>query len=82
MTDIERKILRHSLGLDGKTKRSYRNRFCAGPGTDSYPHCEALVSAGFMDKRPSDNPSSGLSIYYVTAAGQDALVKEPKLPPH
>ena len=68
----ERDILRHALGL-GRSNREYRNHFVTGPGSTDYPHCEALVAAGLMTKRPGHPLSGGDPIYYVTEAGRAAL---------
>jgi len=78
MTDPERKIMMHALGLDSRAAllgrgHDYRNRFSTSADTDAYPHCESLVASGWMTKRPSNNLSSDISIYSVTVAGKTAL---------
>ena len=73
MTEKQRDILRHALGL-GRERNSYRNHFVTGPGSDDYDDCEALVAAGLMSKRGGGPLSGGDPVYRVTDAGQDALV--------
>lgn len=73
MTDAERSIILHSLGLtprgSGRLRRwSYRNYFCA-----SMPHnlCDGLCAAGFM--RASIVINHGANrLYHVTDAGAAA----------
>lgn len=71
MTNEERDILRHALGL-ARSGREYRNHFVTGPGSTDYPHCEALVTAGLMTRREGCALSGGDPIYTVTAAGRVA----------
>jgi hypothetical protein len=72
MNTEQHQILRHALGL-GRSSREYRNHFVTGPGSTDYPHCEALVAAGLMTKRPGHALSGGDPIYSVTDAGRTAL---------
>ena len=48
LTDKQRHILRHSLGLTSPNRREYRNHFCTGPGSKDYSDCMALVESGHM----------------------------------
>lgn len=70
-------ILRHALGL-GRSDREYRNHFVTGPGSTDYPHCEALVKAGFMTRREGSELSGGDLIYLVTEAGRIAVRMKPR----
>lgn len=72
MTNEQREVMRHALGL-GRGSREYRNHFVTGPGTTDYPHCEALVAAGLMKRRDGNPLSGGDPIYSVTEAGRVAL---------
>jgi hypothetical protein len=77
-------ILRHSIGLVGKSFRrplawwldddNHRNHFAADPcGTDA-PDLEVLVSLGFMERgRPIPG---GLVYFHVTEAGIRAVLEE------
>lgn len=75
MTDEQLAILKHALGFDrGDTE--YRNHFVTGPGSSDYPHCEALVSEGFMRRSGPSVLSGGDYVYSVTNKGRDALHTE------
>ena len=80
ITDRQRDILRHALGVGRGRTAGWRNYFCTGPGSDDYDDCEALVAAGLMTKRSGGPLSGGDPVYRVTDAGQDALVGRPKPP--
>ncbi len=72
MTEAQREIMRHTLGLNRRDSE-YRNHFVTGPGSADYPHCEAMVAAGLMEKRTGNVLSGGDDIYSVTDAGRAAL---------
>ncbi len=40
--------LRHMLGVSGRSRRGYRNYYCAGP--NDVPSMERLRAAGFVEK--------------------------------
>ncbi len=83
ITDKQRDILRHALGVGRGRTTGWRNHFCTGPGSDDYADCEALVAAGLMTKRSGGPLSGGDPVYRVTDAGQDLLVGRPQHPiPH
>lgn len=63
-------ILRHALGLQRGVRGYSRNHFVTGPGSSDYPHCEALVEAGLMIKKPGHPLSGGDPVYHVTEAGK------------
>ena len=69
-------ILQHSLGLDKYGKgRQYRNHFCTGIGSTDYPGCQLLVSMGFMTEHSGSELSGGDSIFCVTQAGIEYVVR-------
>jgi hypothetical protein len=72
MTDEQREIMRHALGLNRRGSE-YRNYFVTGPGSTDYPHIEALVAAGMMTKRAGNVLSGYDDTYMVTDAGRAAL---------
>lgn len=69
-SDEEIGILKHSLGLD-RSKKEYRNYFCAEPGHSDYPHIEQLVMAGMMEKEDENNVRQ--STFVVTAYGKTSV---------
>jgi hypothetical protein len=54
-------LARHALGLPNERRRSYRNRFCCGPGHADYEEWRAMVIAGAARQFP------------LTARGRDSL---------
>ena len=48
ISDKQRDILRHALGVGRGRTAGWRNHFCTGPGSDDYSDCEALVAAGLV----------------------------------
>jgi len=74
ITEAQREILRHALGVGRGRTAGWRNHFCTGPGSEDYDDCEALVAAGMMTKRSGGPLSCGDPVYRVTDAGQDVLV--------
>lgn len=72
MTNEQREIMRHTLGLS-RGNREYRNYFVTDSGTTDYPHCEALVAAGFMTRREGNALSGNSPVFSVTEAGRAAL---------
>ena len=83
ITEAQRDILRHALGVGRGRTAGWRNHFVTGPGCTDYADCEALVAAGLMTKRSAGPLSGGDPVYRVTDAGQDVLVGRPRNPiPH
>jgi hypothetical protein len=72
-------ILRHSLGLGDKGRGlAYRNHFVAGPGSDDYDDCMALVRDGLMTHRKGSALSSWDDVFTVTEAGRLAARAQPQ----
>lgn len=85
MTAIDRQIdlSRHALGLDGRRKTSYRNRFVIGPGSEDYAAWMAMVEAGDATRRDGATvPFGGCDVFYLTEQGaKKALNRGEKLDP-
>jgi len=76
MTDKQRKLARHALGLPNKKNTSYRNRFCTGPGSEDYQEWQEMVAHGEAIRR--DGPLwGGDSMFFLTLKAALA-VREPK----
>ncbi len=56
MTDRQRQIARHMLGL-GNAKRSYRNRFFAAEGHRDYATLVEMESAGLVTRWLRSGPN-------------------------
>lgn len=50
MTPSQREMARHALGLDGKRRRSYRNRYTAGLGTTQEDEWNDLCRRGLAER--------------------------------
>lgn len=60
-------MLRHSLGLDSRHKKPYRNHYCAELDD---PDCVKLVELGLFEPIRTGIPMGGLVVWRVTEAGQ------------
>jgi hypothetical protein len=75
ITDEERDIIIHSLGLTPRGRRrrrwSFRSHYCAGVGTDQERTVIAMAERGLM--RAGAVINNGTSrFYYVTRGGAEA----------
>ncbi|CUA90167.1 hypothetical protein Ga0061061_11193 [Chelatococcus sambhunathii] len=84
LTERQRHLARHALGLPNRSRRSYRNHFVAGPGHGDYDDWMAMVSAGAARRRDgSTSPlTGGDDLFWLTADGARAgLARGEKLDP-
>lgn len=70
LTDEERDLLRHALGLD-RTRVSYRNHYSVSPTAATYPLCQRLLAKGLLERSASYTET--MILFHVTDAGK-ALV--------
>ncbi len=76
MTEQQRQLARHALGLPNKNNTTYRNHYCTGSGDDGHAEWEDLVSCGLAIKRTSDL-WGGDDMFHLTLAGA-LLARDPK----
>jgi hypothetical protein len=69
LTDEQKHVLRHSLGLDGRTDKPHRNYYAANEG---HEECEALTEMGLMKYVGSPGWTT-LHYYKVTMDGMKLL---------
>jgi len=70
MTDRQRELARHALGLPNKMRMSYRNRFVAGVGHDDYADWAQMVTDGDAEMRDGSTlPYAGDSLFWLTDSG-------------
>lgn len=69
MTDEQIALARHALGLNGRCKMSYRNRFVAGPGHSDYDNWLAMVEAGEAIRRQGSELTGGDDWFRLTFKG-------------
>lgn len=77
MTPRQKELARHALGLDGTRKRSYRNRFFAGPGHDDFEDWCDMVLAGYARGSQPD-PERGRTdhAFWLTRKGAHAALNK------
>lgn len=76
MTDKQRELARHALGLPNKKNTTHRNYFVIGVGSDGHNEWMKLVTQGLAIKRTAE-PFAGDDLFYLTMDGA-RLVLEPK----
>ena len=80
MTEKQRELARHALGLPNKTRTSYRNHFCAGAEHSDYPEWVAMVEQGDAIHREGSVLSGGDDWFWLTDKGaMAALLPREKL---
>lgn len=68
MTDRQRELARHALGLPNQQNTSYRNRFCAGLGHGDYADWLNMVEAGYA-VRQTGTIWGDDEMFYLTLKG-------------
>lgn len=66
MTERQKGLARHALGLPNKSHTSYRNHFCAGPGHNDWQDWLDLVSKGLARTSGPSQMLGGDSMFYLT----------------
>lgn len=74
MSPEQRDLARHALGLDGRRKLSYRNRFVTGPGSTDYENWLQMVSNGFAWRRAGSALTGGDDLFGLTSIGAQAAL--------
>lgn len=69
MTDQQRELARHALGLPNKVHRSYHNRFVTGKGSTDYPHWLSMYEMGFASRSRGGPLTGGDDLFCLTRAG-------------
>lgn len=75
MTPEKRNLARHALGLDTRSKQSYRNRFVTGRGTADHPVWMQMVKDGLAWRRPGSELTGGDDLFGMTLLGARAVLK-------
>jgi hypothetical protein len=70
MTPKQIELARHALGLPHISRKSYRNRFVAGPGHDDYEEWMAMVASGDAMRRDGKTVCfGGDDLFWLTKKG-------------
>jgi hypothetical protein len=67
-------LARHALGLPNERRRSYRNRFCCGPGHVDYVDWQGMAAAGAARRFPLTARGSD-SLFALTEGGARAALR-------
>lgn len=73
LTDYQRHLCRHALGLPNKPNCSYRNRFLAARGGRDYAHWRDIVDMGYALRYPW-HTSYG-DMFVLTRDGAEAILE-------
>jgi len=77
LSDPEREILRHALGLN-RAEHQFRNHFTVTPGDGDDVLCWKLYMYGYMAAPVVPEWMGGSRLYQVTQMGIDAVTPENK----
>lgn len=72
LTEYEREILTHSLGISDKNPNGYRTYFHAAFGTEDCSVCELLTEKSLMTRGPKTGSVDG-RYFYVTDKGKKVM---------
>lgn len=72
LTDPERDLLRHALGLD-RARISYRNHYSVSLTAETYPLCVRLLAKGLMERTATYTAT--MIHFQVTDAGRSAVME-------
>lgn len=82
MTNDQKNLARHALGLPNKRHQSYRNRFVTGTGSDDWGAWDDMVAKGFAWRRKGSPLTGGDDLFRLTREGATAaLIPGEKLCP-
>ncbi len=73
LTDEQRNLARHALGLTSRPK-SYRNRYFCTPGGGAHAEWMQMVSAGLAGTDGPDGSEEGLTFFWLTRRGAEAAL--------
>lgn len=75
LTDEQRALARHALGLPNRESVSYRNSFKAGPRCVDHAPWVAMVKGGAAFIRHGSQPTDGDDIFCLTRRGAEAALE-------
>jgi hypothetical protein len=75
MTQEQRELARHALGLPNQRNTSYRNHFVTGEGSSDYPHWIKMVEAGYAKRRAGSPLTGGDDLFWLSRKGAELALK-------
>ena len=81
MTDKQKELARHALGLPNKFNMTYRNHFCVDKGNADYAEWEDLVAKGLATRTSGGQNWVGDFFYLTLDGARAALLSNEHLSP-
>ena len=82
LSDQQRELARHALGLPNGKRTSYRNHFVTGEGSPDYEPWIVMCAADLATRRKGSPLTGGDDLFCLTTAGAElALDVDEKLDP-
>ena len=76
LSEVQAKLARHALGLEGKRKRSYRNRYVAHAGCANHDDWMGMVTMGLATVHTGEPWMGDLDVFRLTRAGAEAVLRK------
>ena len=76
LTEAQRELARHALGLPNAKRRSYRNRYAVDAGCPEHAAWMAMVEAGYAKRRAAVAWMGGMDAFWLTRAGAGGVLDE------
>lgn len=74
LTAEQKDLARHALGLPNRSRKSYRNHFVTGAGSDDYEAWTDLVAKGLATRRAGNPITGGDDLFRLTRRGAQAAL--------
>lgn len=77
LSERQRKMARHALGLPNDTRKSYRNRYFVGEPCEAFDDWTEMVNAGMAERVSVSVKGTpiGRTMFYLTRPGAEAVLK-------
>lgn len=75
MTPEQIELARHALGLPNRQRKSYRNRFVAGPGHGDYMQWVQMVVSGIAEQHTVLGLAGGADLFVLTTVGASMALR-------
>lgn len=75
LTENQRSLARHALGLPHSSNCSWRNHYVVGSGLD-HEAWSVLVREGLARRRPGSSLTGGDDLFWLTQMGAEAVLEE------
>jgi hypothetical protein len=69
VTENQKELGRHALGLPNNHRTSFRNHFCAGVDHSDYADWMDMVQKGYATRRKGNEITGGDDVFWLTKAG-------------